>query len=134
MRWLPASRSSRVRVACIVGTCMLVPAVLPGSGCQTAPPQQEEGVTDVAIQGFAFSPAEVTIKRGESIRWTNHDLVPHTATSGNPGDADAGGIFDTANLASGQSMTVPFNDTGEFVYFCRLHPTMMFGAKVTVTE
>ena len=33
----------------------------------------------------------------------------------------------------GQSFTHQFNDVGEFVYFCQVHPTMMFGAKVTVT-
>lgn len=125
---------SRVRVACL-GALIFVHAVLPGAGCQTSlPPAPQPSVTDVTIQNRAFSPSQVTIKKGESVRWTNQDAVLHTATSGNPGDADAGGIFDTMDLPAGTSDTIQFNDTGEFVYFCRHHPTLMIGAQVKVTD
>jgi plastocyanin len=102
-------------------------------GCGTAPtPEPEKGVTDVAMRNVDFSPAVVTIKQGETVRWTNRDIVPHTATSGNPGDGDAGSEFDSPFLGSGQSFRKQFDQTGEYVYYCRVHPDMMRDAKVIV--
>ena len=100
----------------------------------TAPPP-EEGVTDVAIQNFAFVPKEVTIKVGERVRWTNLESGParHTSTSGLPGEAD--GLWNSDFLSPGQSFTSePFEEAGEFVYFCEIHRTMasMINAKVIV--
>jgi len=131
-RFLRASRASLLRRA---GAFAMVLIGLSGAACTppTEPPP-EEGVTDVRMEGLAFSPQTVTIAQGESVRWTNYDFVLHTATSGNPGDADAGSDFDTGNVPRGQSRTVQFNETGDFVYFCRQHPTMMFNAHVIVTE
>ncbi len=106
-------------------TACLVP------GCAQAPPPQA-GVTDVQMQNIAFVPGDVTIKQGESVRWTNLDILPHTSTSGNPGGSDAGAIWDSGFLNSGQSFTRQFNEVGEFVYFCRVHPIMMRDAKVIV--
>lgn len=108
----------------VLGGC---PNVIPDSG-------SEPGVTEVIMQDSAFVPATVTIRAGESVRWTNQDTVPHTATSGQPGAPDAGRLFDTGTLGIGQSATIPFNAPGEYVYFCRFHPTTMVGAKVVVTQ
>ncbi len=131
-RFFQARRVNLLRMA---GAFAVVLIGLNGASCTppTEPPP-EEGITDVAMRNMAFSPSQVTIKVGERVRWTNNDFVLHTATSGAPGDADAGSDFDTGDIARGQSATVQFNNTGEFVYFCRRHPTTMFGAKVTVTE
>lgn len=71
----------------------------------------------VAIAGFAFSPASVTIDVGDSVTWTNNDDITHTAT------AD-GGSFDTGNLGSGASGAVTFNTAGSFPYHCEIHPQM----------
>ncbi len=84
------------------------------------------------MQAIAFEPMEITIQAGESVTWTNQDLVPHTATSGNPGDADLGSIFQSALLSQGGTFSHTFNDAGEFVYFCEVHPGMMRDAKVIV--
>jgi plastocyanin len=89
---------------------------------------------EVLMQAIAFNPAEITIRAGESVTWTNQDIVQHTATSGNPGDADLGAIFRSASLGQGGTFTHTFNDVGEFVYFCEFHPTTMRGAKVIVNS
>jgi len=118
----------------VTGGALVALAALTIGSCTTAPPPQE-GVTDVSMRGIAFVPKEVTIKAGEGVRWTNFDLVLHTATSGNPGDADAGSVFDTGDVRPGQSSAVVTFDTpGEYIYFCRHHPTTpaMVGAKVIV--
>jgi plastocyanin len=128
--------------AIIAGLCAALALVaLPG-----CPPTQSDGtdgngdggdatqgaVVDVSMQNIAFNPQTVTIKVGDSVRWTNNDVVPHTATSGNPGDADAGSVFDSGTLAGGQSFTHQFDQSGEFVYFCGVHPLTMRDARVIV--
>ncbi len=92
----------------------------------------DPGANEVFMQSIAFSPMEITIQAGESVTWTNQDIVPHTATSGNPGDADSGSIFRSALLSQGGTFTHTFNDAGEFVYYCEVHPGMMRDAKVIV--
>ncbi len=92
----------------------------------------DPGPNEVFMQAIAFNPMEITIQAGESVTWTNQDIVPHTATSGNPGDEDLGAIFRSALLSQGGTFTHTFNDAGEFVYFCEVHPGMMRDAKVIV--
>ncbi|HMO59020.1 MAG TPA: hypothetical protein PKC19_16815, partial [Roseiflexaceae bacterium] len=36
--------------------------------------------TTVAIQGFAYSPATVSITVGDTVTWSNSDAAPHTVT------------------------------------------------------
>ena len=112
-----------------------------GQTCSPAPDLVGSGqgansddAIEVRMRGVAFVPKEVTIKQGQTVRWTNDDLVLHTATSGSPGDPDAGSIFDSPLLALGQSFTHQFNEVGTYVYFCRPHPTTreMVGATVIV--
>ena len=87
------------------------------------------------MRNIAFDPPEITITAGESVTWRNVDIVPHTATSGNPGEQDAGSIFRVPGsglLGGGQSASHTFDEPGEFVYFCQVHPIMMRDAKVIV--
>ena len=78
---------------------------------------------DVEIKNFAFSPSSLTIKKGDSIRWTNRDSVDHTATSDN-------NAFDSPLLSDDESFTFTFNNAGEFSYYCKPHPYMK--AKIIV--
>jgi plastocyanin len=71
----------------------------------------------VAIAGFAFDPAAVTVSVGDSVTWTNGDGVGHTAT------AD-GGSFDTGTIGGGGSDSVTFSTAGTFAYHCTIHPAM----------
>jgi plastocyanin len=71
----------------------------------------------VSIRDFAFSPRTVEIRVGESVTWTNHDSVAHTATGRN----DA---FDTGLLEEGESYSVTFVRAGTYRYICTPHPNM----------
>lgn len=77
----------------------------------------EAKVVDVAIEGFAFNPATVTVSAGDEVRWTNKDAVAHTTTSD-------GGIWDSGNLSQGESFSFQFAEAGEFPYSCTIHPAM----------
>ncbi|MCG3125474.1 MAG: Plastocyanin [Phycisphaerae bacterium] len=93
-------------------------------------------VAEVFINGFAFVPKEVTIKKGGTVHWRNQDPAAHTVTSGNPGDADAGATFDSGEIQPGDSFPLTFDSAGEYTYFCELHPGLaaMRDAKVIVVE
>ncbi|MEO8241191.1 MAG: cupredoxin family copper-binding protein [bacterium] len=71
----------------------------------------------VTIQGMKFNPADLAIKVGDSVTFTNMDAAPHTAS------AD-GGAFDSGQLSKGQAATVTFNGKGEFAYHCNIHRGM----------
>lgn len=71
----------------------------------------------VTIQNYAFSPATITVKAGDSVTWTNQDSTGHSATADD-------GSFDTGVLANGQSKSVTFSNPGTYTYHCSVHPYM----------
>jgi plastocyanin len=89
-------------------------------GGPTATPQPTGtpggGTQNVVIQDFAFQPQNLNIVVGTTVRWTNNDPYPHTATS--PGN------FDSGTLNQGQSYQHTFNTPGTYNYFCAVHPNM----------
>lgn len=105
-------------------------------GCPGLAPGDGGGNGDVAatvrMRSLAFVPSRVTIAQGETVRWVNDDLVPHTTTSGNPDGADAGSLWDSEQLGLGQSFEHTFNEAGEFFYFCETHPFIMRNALIIV--
>ena len=82
------------------------------------------GGAQVEIKGFAFNPASITIKVGETVTWTNNDGATHTVTADNSGDFQSSG-----NLAQGDTYKVTFDKAGTFPYHCSIHPNM----KATIT-
>lgn len=71
----------------------------------------------IDIQKFKFAPAALTIKAGDSVEWTNHDIAPHTATHEE-------GSWDTGTLSRGESAAQTFETPGTYSYFCAFHPQM----------
>lgn len=115
-------------------------AVLPGGGAATGAGADDDDTpgdgpnANVLMQDFAFVPPTVTISVGDTVRWTNEDAAGHTTTSGNPGDEDAGDIWDSGIVLSGQSYQRTFEEPGDYRYFCELHPNQMANAMVIVEE
>lgn len=75
------------------------------------------GGAQVVMKGFAFGPATVTIKAGESVTWTNQDPTNHTVTADN-------GEFKSSDIANGATFTFKFDKAGTYPYHCSIHPTM----------
>ena len=72
----------------------------------------------VAISGFSYSPASVTVNVGDTVTWTNSDAQAHTATAD---DAS----WDTGTIGgSGGTGAVTFATAGTFPYHCNIHPAM----------
>lgn len=81
----------------------------------------------VSIENFAFSPADITIKKGTMVTWTNNDTTAHTVTKDN---ADTGP--DSSDLTPHAVYRFTYNQVGTFKYHCKFHSDMT--GSVTVTE
>src|SRR5581483_58085 len=68
--------------------------------------------------GFLFSPASVTIRPGDTVKWT-WSSTGHSTTSGTPGHPT--GLWDSGILSQGASFTHTFNSVGSFPYYCTPH-------------
>jgi len=72
---------------------------------------------DIAIRDFTYQPAELTIAAGDTVVWTNYDIVPHTATASD-------GAWDSAGIDVDQSWTYVAAAPGRHSYTCTFHPAM----------
>ena len=76
----------------------------------------------VTIDNFTFSPAELKVKVGDTVTWTNHDDIPHTVVSA--------GKFRSKTMDTDNTFTFTFTSAGDYKYFCSLHPHMTGMIKV----
>jgi plastocyanin len=83
-----------------------------------------DGVT-VFQEDKKFSEAEVTVKRGQTITFTNKDPVTHNVYSKTPSMG-----FDLRIQKPGQSSEVQFDTVGEADVLCAIHPQMKMKVKV----
>ncbi|RWE85542.1 MAG: amicyanin [Mesorhizobium sp.] len=70
---------------------------------------------EVTIDKLVFSPASVQAKVGDTIEWTNKDILAHTAT--------VKGGWDVM-IPAKWKRKVTLKAAGEVDYFCRFHPNM----------
>ena len=76
----------------------------------------------VTIDNFTFSPAELKVKVGDTVTWTNHDDIPHTVVSA--------GKFRSKTMDTDNTFAFTFTTAGDYKYFCSLHPHMTGMIKV----
>ena len=101
---------SQVRYAAIASVF-----ALGGVAACTRPTPRAHTVT---IKNFAFDPPELTIARGDTVVWSNTDIVPHSSTARNSAwDSNAIG-------ANATWRDVPGKAPGRYEYYCVIHPTM----------
>ncbi len=71
-----------------------------------------------------YIPSTLNISAGTTVVWENNDAAAHLATSGTP-DGGPDGIFDSGMIMGGATYEYEFTETGEFVYYCLVHPWMV---------
>ena len=71
----------------------------------------------VTIDNFTFAPAQLTVKIGTTVTWTNRDDIPHTVVSA--------GKFRSKALDTDDKYSFTFKSVGDYNYFCSLHPHMV---------
>lgn len=95
----------------------------PTPGATAAPPATGAAVT---IVDFAFQPADLTVKVGDTVTWTNTGNAPHTVRW------DDGTPASDRLAKGGVPYERTFETAGTFTYACGIHGSMK--GTVTVTE
>src|ERR1700732_2617295 len=72
----------------------------------------------IMIDNFTFSPKELTVAVGTTIKWVNHDDIPHTVVEKQT-------TFRSKLLDTDDAYSYTFTSAGAFDYFCGLHPHMV---------
>ena len=75
------------------------------------------GSTEVEIVDFAFEPADLTVKVGDTVTWTNTGDAPHTVKW----DDDEP---ESEQLQNGATYERTFDSAGTFAYACGIHSAM----------
>lgn len=110
---------------------LVLTSLLVFAACSPAPaaanPTPAEGApaastVEVALKDFRFSPADITIKAGTTVVWTNQDSTAHTVTSGTR--AAPTDLFDSGDVASGDTFSFTFTTPGVYAYHCTPHQGM----------
>ena len=84
---------------------------------------------------YHFYPPKIAIPTDTTVAWFKLDYgQPHTVTSGIPGDADRGLVFNSGvmPLSSISQYSTTFSQEGEYPYFCIIHPWRV--ASVSVSD
>jgi len=77
-----------------------------------------EDANAVKIDNFTFTPPDLTIAVGTTVKWINHDDIPHSVVDKNK-------AFRSKALDTDDAYSFTFASAGTFDYFCGLHPHMM---------
>ena len=71
----------------------------------------------VTIDNFTFTSPELTVAVGTTVKWVNHDDIPHNVINKDK-------VFRSKALDTDDSYSFTFASAGTFDYFCGLHPHM----------
>jgi plastocyanin len=78
----------------------------------------QDATNVVTIDNFTFSPKELTVAVGTTVKWVNHYDIPHTVVEKKT-------TFRSKALDTDDSYSFTFASAGTFDYFCALHPYMV---------
>jgi plastocyanin len=88
--------------------CALVGAAWPGPG--------RADTLRLGIGSMAFADVPASARVGDTVEWSNRDIVAHTATARD-------GSFDVVILPGKTGRTV-LRKVGRATFYCRYHPSM----------
>ena len=95
-------------------TAASAPAAGGGSACSQS---ATAGQVAVAIKDFAFGPADIQAKVGDTITFTNNDSASHTATLDD-------GSCSTGTISPSSSDGLMFSAAGTYPFHCKIHSNM----------
>ena len=78
----------------------------------------QDATNVVTIDNFTFTPPELTVAVGTTVKWVNHDDIPHLVVNKDK-------AFRSTALDTDDSFSYTFASAGTFDYFCGLHPHMV---------
>jgi plastocyanin len=125
---MPTRRAYILLILIIIAVAVVAGIVLFMSMGAKQPEQPKEITITLVADNTRFNSTNptITVKKGETVKINviNDDVVPHTfVIQGLSGAA-------TGVLAPGdsQTITVTFQNTGEYNYMCTIHPGLMDGS------
>ncbi len=71
----------------------------------------------IKIDNFVFTPPTMTVPVGTTVRWTNHDDIPHNVVSEDKS-------FKSKVLDTDENFSYTFTKPGTYSYYCSIHPKM----------
>ena len=71
----------------------------------------------IQIDNFHYSPPMLVVAPGTTVTWTNADDSPHSVR-------EKDGKFKSAALDTDDKFSQTFTASGEYEYFCSIHPYM----------
>jgi plastocyanin len=112
LRFAPArlSLSRAVVVAMLLGP-------VTGATLAVAAVEAQDTTNSITIDNFTFTPPEITVAVGTTVKWVNHDDIPHSVVNKDK-------VFRSKALDTDDSFSYTFASAGTFEYFCGLHPHM----------
>jgi plastocyanin len=84
---------------------------------------------------YHFYPPRIAVPTDTTVAWLNQDVgQPHTVTSGQPGAADSGSVFNSGIMPAFpvRSFEYTFSQAGDYLYYCIIHPWRV--ASVSVND
>jgi plastocyanin len=95
-----------------------VVAAMLAFGTVAAQDAAKKNANEITIDNFTFTPKELTVAVGTTVKWVNHDDIPHTVVEKKT-------TFRSKALDTDDSYSFTFTSAGTFDYFCGLHPHMV---------
>jgi len=83
----------------------------------------DAAVVQIKMANVAYAPAQVSAQVGDTVEWTNDDIVAHTATARD-------GAWDVMVQPKGKG-SITLKSAGTIEYYCRLHPNMVGSINVS---
>jgi plastocyanin len=96
------------------------------SGGSSSTPAASGNTVTIAMKNIQFSPKDVTVKVGQTVKWVNQDTVDHNVT------ANSGASFKSDLFGNGASYEWKADKAGTVQYECTVHPGME--GTLTVTK
>lgn len=91
------------------------------------PLQATAQTADVSIKEYKYEPADLKIKVGTAVKWTNNEKrTSHSILFTGPGG------FESERIFPGETWQRVFDKPGTYAYTCGPHPEMR--GKIEVTE
>lgn len=121
------NRRSLIR---IMGGVVAAPIL---AGCTVLDALDDDRVEVHITDDSTFSPGGITIKAGETIVWRNMDTGPHRLST-DPAEFDDDvpvkspeGVapFTSNEFLANERFTRQFDEPGEYIYACTIHPEMI---------
>jgi plastocyanin len=125
-------RRAFTEMVATLGVAMATPALAEGSTVEVSMKNSPKGV---------FVPASVTIKVGDTVKWTNPGVITHTVTFDPAQAATASNValpagvapFGSENMEEDATFSHTFTVKGTYKYICKMHEAMGMVGTVVVS-